>query len=67
MSDRRPDYWLAKAVESTIVSAGISAFACHTSDPDRCARLIRQADRLEAKYTSERGEHYYETLKRGPR
>lgn len=68
MSRRKypPDYALARALEDTIFRAGMSAYAIHASRPDDADALMRQCDKLEAIYTSERGEHYSETIKRGP-
>jgi len=61
-----PCYDLARALEDTIFRAGMSAYAIHESRPDEADALMRQCDKLEAIYTSERGEHYSETIKRGP-
>lgn len=68
MSRRKypPCYSLARALEDTIFRAGISAYAIHASRPADADALMRQCDKLEAIYTSERGEHYSETIKRGP-
>jgi hypothetical protein len=66
MSRRKyePDYSLAKAVEDTVFRAGMSAYAIKDADPERAERLMRQANQAEANYLSERGEHYWQTIRR---
>jgi hypothetical protein len=66
MSRRKypPDYGLAKAVEDTVFRASASAYAIKDTDPERAERLIRWADQAEANYLSERGEHYWQTIRR---
>lgn len=62
---RKPDYGLAKAVEDTIFRTGLSAYAIHETRPEDAASLMRTCDQLEANYTSECGEHYAVTIRRG--
>lgn len=68
MSRRKyqPCYQLAMALADTIARAGMSAYAIHESRPGDASAIMRQCDRLETIYINERGEHYAETIKRGP-
>jgi hypothetical protein len=60
VAKRDPDYLLAKAVSSAVFSSLMNAM--HNQDKEDYWR--RHADRLESKYTTECGEHYYTTIER---
>lgn len=61
---KSPDYYLASAVCSMFMRAGLYAFELRETDPEKSARLMAHAEKMEAKYKTQHGESCWETVTR---